>query len=86
MCHVLTPLRKLAVIVRLLDDPETARYHLRGNLDDVRDSAMDCKKEAEKIKGKFEYLVDYIAALQEATIETKSEWLISTFREHFMIL
>ena len=86
MCHVLTPLRKLAVTVCLLDDPETARYNLRGNLDDVRDSAMDCKKEAEKIKGKFEYLVNYIAALQEATIETKSEWLNSTFREHFVIL
>ena len=60
----------------MLDDPETARYHLRSNLDDVRDSAIECKQEAERIKGKFEYLVDFIAALQEATIETKSK---STF-------
>jgi hypothetical protein len=57
----------------LLDDPETARYHLRSNLDDVRESAIECKQEAEKIKAKFEYLVDFIAALQEATIETKSK-------------
>jgi hypothetical protein len=59
----------------LLDDPETAKYHLRSHLHDVQDSASECKQEAKKIEDKFDYLVRFIAALHGAIKEKQSESL-----------
>jgi hypothetical protein len=59
--------------LRISARSETAPYQLRSNLGDVRHSATECKQGPERIKGKFEYLVDFVAALQESTMETKSE-------------
>jgi hypothetical protein len=58
-----------------LEDPETAKYHLRSDLDDVQDSASGCRQEAAKIKDKFDYLVRFIKALHLATTEKQSELL-----------
>jgi hypothetical protein len=62
-------------IVRLLDIPETAKYHLCRHLDDVQDLASECKQEAGKFKDKFYYLVCFIDTLRGAITEKQSESL-----------
>jgi hypothetical protein len=48
---------QIAGIVRLLDDPETAKFHLRSELYLVEETAGNCKGHAGEIKHGFDYLV-----------------------------
>lgn len=45
----------ISYIVELLEDPEDAKYNLKPEMEEVRNTATDCRENCEEIKQKFEY-------------------------------
>ncbi|KAF3907436.1 hypothetical protein ABW21_db0207087 [Orbilia brochopaga] len=62
-------------ILEMLEDEEAARYDLRTAMEDLQENANRCKREAGSIQGKFQLLLDFIMALQNAAIEKQSKSL-----------
>ncbi|EPS41317.1 hypothetical protein H072_4800 [Dactylellina haptotyla CBS 200.50] len=60
-------------ILEMLEDEEAARYDLRTAMEDLQENADRCKKEAGSIQGKFQLLLDFIMALQNAAIEKQND-------------
>ncbi|KAK6538171.1 hypothetical protein TWF694_011053 [Orbilia ellipsospora] len=60
-------------ILEMLEDEEAARYDLRTAMEDLQENANRCKKEAGSIQGKFQLLLNFIMALQNAAIEKQND-------------
>ncbi|KAF3091753.1 hypothetical protein TWF102_008731 [Orbilia oligospora] len=60
-------------ILEMLEDEDAARYNLRTAMEDLQENADRCKKETNSIKGKFQMLLDFIMALQNAAIEKQND-------------
>ncbi|KAK6352962.1 hypothetical protein TWF696_004953 [Orbilia brochopaga] len=60
-------------ILEMLEDEEAARYDLRTAMEDLQENADRCKREAGSIQGKFQLLLDFIMALQNAAIEKQND-------------
>ncbi|KAK6524800.1 hypothetical protein TWF281_011698 [Arthrobotrys megalospora] len=60
-------------ILEMLEDEDAARYNLRTAMEDLRENANRCKKETNSIQGKFQMLLNFIMALQNAAIEKQND-------------
>jgi hypothetical protein len=45
----------ISYIVELLEDPEDAKFNLKPEMEEVKNTATDCRENCEEIKKKFEY-------------------------------
>ena len=63
-------------IVQLLEDPEDAKYNLKPELEDVKKTAAECRKECEDIKKKFEYWLLVIYHLSKTTLDLQSKFCL----------
>jgi predicted transcriptional regulator len=69
-------------IVQLLEDPEDAKYNLKPELEEVKKTAADCRKECEEMKKKFEYWQSVILHLGQTTLDLKSKGLQMISMQH----
>lgn len=63
----------IGYIVDLLEDPEDARYNLKPEIDQIRETAEDCLKNAKAITSKFEYWHRVIIHLKQTSLSRRGE-------------
>lgn len=63
----------IGYIVDLLDDPEDARYNLKPEIDEVRNTARDCLANAQAISDKFEYWHQVIIHLKQTSLTKRGK-------------
>ncbi|KAH6869283.1 hypothetical protein B0T10DRAFT_594845 [Thelonectria olida] len=63
----------VSCIVELLEDPEDAKLNLKPELDGVKRTAVDCRKECEDVKKKFEYWHRVIIHLSQTALDLRAE-------------
>ena len=61
----------ISYIVELLEDPEDAKHNLKPEMEQVRNTAKDCRENCEAIKQKFEYWYLVINHLGQTALDLR---------------
>ena len=67
----------IGYIIDLLEDPEDAKYNLKPEIDQVRETAGDCLKNAEAITKKFEYWHRVIIHLKQTSLSRRGVYYLN---------
>jgi predicted transcriptional regulator len=59
----------VSYVVELLEDPEDAKSNLKPELEEVKKTATECRKECEDMKKKFEYWQRVILHLSQTALD-----------------
>ena len=70
----------VSYIVELLEDPEDAKLNLKPELEEVKKTAVDCRKECEDVKKKFEYWQRVIIHLSRTALDLRGKLDIPHFK------
>jgi archaellum component FlaC len=64
----------ISYIVELLEDPEDAKDNLKPELEEVKKTTTECRKECEEISKKFEYWQLLILHLSQTALDLHGEF------------